>query len=138
MRTPKREGLVLFDGSCNLCSNTMKFLVRNNPNQSLKFCPMQSPAGRAILQSLGLATDSYNTMLFIESAQVFQKSNAVLHIARHLIWPWRCVWWARYVPTLFRDVIYSLLARYRYRLFGRRSTCAMFDSTLEERFIDHI
>ena len=138
MQAPNLNGLVLFDGDCNLCNGTMKFLVRNNPTQSLKFCPMQSPAGRAILQHLGLPTDSYTTMLFIDNAQVFQKSNAALHIARHLRWPWRCLWWARCIPRPFRDVIYSLVARNRYRLFGRRPNCALFDPAVKKRFIERI
>ncbi len=132
---PLPNGLILFDGSCNLCSRTMAFVVRNNPSDSLRFCSMQSPQGQAFLQQLDMPTSTYTSMLLFDESNVFEKSDAVLQIANHLRWPWRCLGWASCVPKPMRDLLYTVVARHRYKLFGRRDACAVFDTALERRFL---
>jgi len=132
----KPDFLVLFDGTCNLCNRNMLFLIAHNPAQNLMFCPVQSASGMALLRSLGMSTEHHETMLFLERDAVWQKSDAIIHIAQHLSWPWRWINWGKYVPRRIRDRLYSLLANNRYKIMGRREVCALPRADIAKRFID--
>lgn len=128
--------LVLFDGTCNLCNRNMLFLINHNPAKNLMFCSVQSAAGMEIVRSLGLSTEHHETMLFLEQGRLWQKSDAVIHIAQHLCWPWCWIAWGKYVPRVIRDGLYSLLARNRYKMMGRSKVCALPGADIANRFID--
>lgn len=129
------ESLVLFDGVCNLCNRNMLFLIRNDPQQKLKFCSVQSPAGQVILAWLGLPLDAHESMLLLEGEKVYEKSDAVLHIAYHLPWHLRWLFVGKILPRFIRDNLYLWVASNRYRLMGRSEVCAMPSPELERRFI---
>lgn len=129
------ERLVLFDGVCNLCNRNMLFLIRNDPQQKLKFCSVQSPAGQAILAWLGLPLDTHESMLLLEGEKIYEKSDAVLHIAYHLPWHLRWLFVGKVLPRFIRDNLYLWVARNRYRLMGRSNICAVPSSKLRRRFI---
>lgn len=129
------ERLVLFDGVCNLCNRNMLFLIRNDPQQKLKFCSVQSPAGQAILVWLGLPLDTHESMLLLEGEKIYEKSDAVLHIAYHLSWHLRWLFVGKVLPRFVRDNLYLWVARNRYSLMGRSEVCAMPSPELESRFI---
>lgn len=129
------DRLVLFDGVCNLCNRNMLFLIRHDPHQKLKFCSVQSPAGQKILNWLGLPLDIHESMLFLDGNKIYEKSDAVLHIAFYLSWYLRWIYAAKILPRFFRDNIYLWVARNRYKLMGRSDVCAMPSPDLLNRFI---
>lgn len=129
------ERLVLFDGVCNLCNRNMLFLIRNDPQQKLKFCSVQSPAGQAILAWLGLPLDTHESILLLEGENIYEKSDAVLHIAYYLSWHFRWLFVGKILPRFIRDNLYLWVARNRYRLMGRSNVCAVPSPELERRFI---
>jgi predicted DCC family thiol-disulfide oxidoreductase YuxK len=127
--------LVLFDGVCNLCNRNMLFLIRNDPLKKLTFCSVQSQAGQVILKWLDLPLDVHESIVFLENDTVYEKSDAILHIAYHLPWYLRWLYIGKILPRLVRDNVYLLVARNRYRLFGRRSVCAVPTPDILNRFI---
>ncbi len=129
------ERVVLFDGVCNLCNRNMLFLIRNDPQQKLKFCSVQSPAGQATLAWLGLPLDTHESMLLLDGEKLYEKSDAVLHIAYHLPWHLRWLFVGKILPRFIRDNLYLWVARNRYRLMGRSNVCAVPSPELERRFI---
>ncbi len=132
------ERLVLFDGVCNLCNRNMLFLIRNDPRQKLKFCSVQSPAGQTILAWLGLPLDTHESMLFLDADKVYEKSDAVLHIASYLSWPLRWLYVWKIMPRFVRDNLYLWVARNRYKLMGKSAVCAMPSPELLNRFISTV
>lgn len=132
------ERLVLFDGVCNLCNRNMLFLIRNDSRQKLKFCSVQSPAGQKILAWLGLPLDTHESMLFLDGDKVYEKSDAVLHIAAYLSWYLRWIYVAKILPRFLRDNLYLWVARNRYKLMGRSTVCAMPSPELLNRFISTV
>jgi predicted DCC family thiol-disulfide oxidoreductase YuxK len=130
-------GIVLFDGHCNLCNQTVDFLVRNNRRENLKFASLQSECGRRLLGDHGLETsfDRPDSIVFIEEGKAYTHSEAALLIARNLdgVWPVLAVF--LFVPRTLRDVVYRLVARNRYRWFGASQTCRMATPELLRRFL---
>jgi predicted DCC family thiol-disulfide oxidoreductase YuxK len=130
-------GIVLFDGHCNLCSQSVDFLIRYNRRANLKFASLQSESGQRLLKAHGLQVwpDLPDSVVFIERGKIYTHSDAALHIARHLdsVWPWVAVFW--FFPRALRDVVYRLIARNRYRWFGESETCRMPTPELLRRFL---
>ena len=115
--------LIVFDGLCVLCSGNARFVLRHDRNRHFALTTAQGPLGEALYRHFGLSTDDYETMLVIEQGRLLTESEGAIAIARGLGWPWRAAAAARIVPKPIRDSLYRLIARNRYRLFGRRETC---------------
>jgi predicted DCC family thiol-disulfide oxidoreductase YuxK len=129
--------LMLFDGVCNLCSASMRFVLKYDRTHAIRFATMQSTTGQAMLHRLGLPTGEYESFLFIEKGQVHAQSRAALRLARSLAFPWRqMVWAASILPRPLADWLYRLIARNRYRLFGKRDTCLVPQPHEKARFLD--
>ena len=120
---------MLFDGICALCSGSALFVVRHSRDVSV--CTMQSVPGQEMLQRLGLPLDGFDTFAFYEDRRVWEKSDAVIRLARHLDWPWRIASVIRVLPRHWRDALYDRIARNRYQIFGKRDTCLI--PTAEQR-----
>lgn len=127
--------VVLFDGVCNLCNGVVNFLIDRDPDARLRFAALQSDAAQAILEQSGQPNE-LDTLVFIDKGRASVRSTAVLRIVRHLPWYWQPlrVFWL--VPRPLRDALYRLVARNRYRLFGKRDACRMPTPELKRRFMD--
>lgn len=118
--------LVVFDGTCVLCSGSARFVLRHDRAARFRLTTAQGELGQAIYRGLGLATDDLGTMLLVADGEVATESDAVLGIGAGLGFPWRpLAALGRIVPAGLRDAVYRLVARNRYRWFGRRETCWM-------------
>lgn len=112
----------LFDGVCNLCNGSVRFILAHEAAASIRFAAVQSSAGRHLLDQLGLP-EMPDTFVFIEDGRAFYRSQAALRIARHFRAPWRWLYLLRVVPRPVADRLYDLVARNRYRWFGKRDLC---------------
>jgi predicted DCC family thiol-disulfide oxidoreductase YuxK len=131
------QPLYFFDGHCVLCSGFVQFCLSHDGDRQLKFASAQSPLGARVLDALGLPAGTLDrTILLIEHDAVFSRSTAVLWALHHLRgWP-RWLLPLRQVPHFLRDPIYDLVARHRYRWFGRRPACFAPTAETRARFID--
>lgn len=128
--------VVLFDNVCNLCSGSVRFILRWNGDRSIKFASVQSAFGHRVLTFYGLPTDAFETLLYIEDDRLYTKSTAALRIARRLTLPWRLLGVLEIVPRRVRDWLYDRIALNRYRLFGKRTRCFLPHKAVLERFLD--
>jgi predicted DCC family thiol-disulfide oxidoreductase YuxK len=131
---PEDGAVVLFDGVCNFCSWSVRFLHEHDDG-SLRFAPLQSDAGRELLAAHGLPTDYFDSLVYLRDGDAYLRSDGAVRIARHLERPWRWLRVLRHVPRPVRDLGYDLLGRLRYRLFGRRDACMVPDADLRARFV---
>ncbi|WP_027003141.1 thiol-disulfide oxidoreductase DCC family protein [Hugenholtzia roseola] len=129
------DTIVFFDGVCNLCNGAVNFIIDRNPSGSLRFASLQSDLGKQLLDSQGLDTKSYSSLILYENGTVYRRSTAALRIASHLsgIWSWARVFLA--VPPFLRDGVYDLIARNRYRWFGKTDACRLPTPELRVRFL---
>jgi len=132
--------VVLFDGVCNLCNRTVQFIIRRDPHARFRFASLQSAAGAAIVrQATGRAlpsADPPESILLVERDRLYERSTAVLHVLRKLRFPWPVAYALVIVPRAMRDSVYDLIARRRYRWFGRQDVCMVPTPDLRARFVD--
>ena len=120
---PPESPIVVFDGMCNLCSSTVDFITARVSGNVFTFVPMQSPRGQELLQRHDLSVDLVDTFLLIRNGGALVRSDAAIAIAAELRRPWNMLTVLRHVPRPVRDRVYSLVARNRYKWFGKRATC---------------
>jgi predicted DCC family thiol-disulfide oxidoreductase YuxK len=96
---------------------------------------LQSEYGKSQLQKHQLPTDSFGTFVLVENNTVFTKSIAALRILKSLSGMWPLLYVAIIIPRFLRDAIYALVARNRYKWFGRRDSCWLPDSKWKDRFL---
>jgi predicted DCC family thiol-disulfide oxidoreductase YuxK len=122
--SPENLPLIVFDGMCVLCSANARFVLRHDRERRFRLTTAQGPLGAALYRRFDLATDDYETMIVIdENGRLHTESDGAIAIFSRLGWPWRAAAAARIVPKRLRDPLYRLVARNRYRLFGRREAC---------------
>ncbi len=128
--------LVLFDGVCNLCNGFVQFVVAHDPDASFQFGALQSASARQVLDLHDTPVPLPDSIVLVEDGRVFTRSTAALRIARRLAFPWPLASALFLVPRPLRDWIYDLVARHRYRWFGKRDHCMVPAPALRSRFID--
>jgi predicted DCC family thiol-disulfide oxidoreductase YuxK len=134
-QTWPEDGIILYDGVCVLCSGWIRFIARRDAARRFRFTAIQSPYGRALAQAIGIDPDDPDTNAVILDGQVFRRSTAALVILEHLPY-WRWVAGFRlFLPVFMRDAVYLLVARNRYRIFGRYSACRLDMPDLAGRIV---
>jgi len=128
--------LVLFDGVCNLCNGFVQFVISHDPRARFQFAALQSEVGQALLAQLGhRVAITPETVMLLENGRLYTHSTAALRIARGLGWPWRGFSAALVLPRFLRDAAYRLVARHRYKWFGRQESCWLPTPELKARFL---
>ena len=127
--------IVLFDGVCNLCNATVTFIIRRDRKKIFRFAPLQSPVGESIKVACGFSKDELESVILKVDGKVYKKSDAALQIAKRLDGLWPVFFIFYFIPSFLRDPIYDLVARYRYRWFGKRESCMIPDPDLRSRFL---
>jgi predicted DCC family thiol-disulfide oxidoreductase YuxK len=128
--------IVVFDGVCNLCNWVVQLIIRHDPDGHFQFASLQSEAGRALLESHGLNAIEPETIVLVRDERVSTMSDAALEIARDMGSPFSLLYPLIVLPKGFRDWAYRIVARNRYRWFGRRDSCMMPTPELKRRFLD--
>lgn len=128
--------ILLFDGVCNLCNETVRFVVDHDGDGRVSFAPLQSPVGRALLERFGLPTETVDSVVLIEGERVSRKSDAALRVTRYLDDPLPAARLFELVPAPLRDAAYDMVADHRYRVFGRKESCPVPEPETRERFLD--
>ncbi len=121
---------------CNLCAHGVGFILAHECDHVTRFAAAQSASGRELLLECGFDPEDLKTFVFIEAGIVYVRSEAALQLAAHLRLPWRIVRVLRFLPRRLRNSVYDLVARNRYRWFGKRATCVVPTPELRSRFID--
>lgn len=128
--------VVVFDGVCNLCNATVQFILNRDPAGRFRFAANQSAVGRQLLERLGLDPADVTSVYLIEEGRIWSRSTAVLRILRQLRQPWPLAYGLILIPRPLRDLAYGVVARLRYRLFGRREACRLPRPGERSRFLD--
>lgn len=126
--------VVLFDGVCRLCNGSVNFILRRDSKGRLKLAPLQSDYGRQVLGSHGKHPDVLDSMMLLEGERLTVKSTAVIRISKYLGGAWPLCMIFLIIPRFIRDFIYDIVAKNRYRWFGKYDTCRLPDPEFEDRF----
>ena len=128
--------VVLFDGVCNFCNAGVNFILDHDRSGRIHFAALQSEAGQRLLREFGLRTTDFDTLVLVEGNRCYTRSTAALRIAGLLDgWAWRLISALLLVPAFLRDYAYDVLARNRYRWFGRSEACRVPTPEVRGRFL---
>jgi predicted DCC family thiol-disulfide oxidoreductase YuxK len=126
----------LFDGVCMLCSNAVRFTLRNEyPSETpVRFVAIQSALGRRLAAAYGVLSDKPYSFLWFENGLVYDRTDAVMGLAKHIGGSAKLAPLMRFAPRPVRDFIYDRIALNRYALFGKLDACFVPDAATRERF----
>ncbi|MFC1763192.1 thiol-disulfide oxidoreductase DCC family protein [Planctomycetota bacterium] len=130
------QRIILFDGVCNLCSRSVRFIIRRDPAGVFRFASLQSTFAQECLARHGLRAETLDTLVVIDGDVIYTRSDAALQIASQLRSVWRTMVIFRILPRRLRDAIYRFVAKHRYRWFGKSENCMIPAPELMDRFID--
>ena len=127
--------ILLFDGHCNFCNAWVRLIVRRDTAKKILFAPLQSSVGRKMLKEQKLDVNYTDSLVFFEGERFSVSSTAALRIFSYLDGWERHLKLLSIFPCTFRDAIYHLIAKYRYKWFGRSEQCMVPTPELRERFL---
>jgi predicted DCC family thiol-disulfide oxidoreductase YuxK len=124
------RALLLYDGVCALCNGVVKFLLKHDQQEKLRYTPLQSTLGREVLGRFGIRTFPDGVVLLTDALQpqerLYKRSDAVAGALKLLPAPWRLLGrLLLLVPKALREFGYGIVAHLRYRIFGRYDTCPL-------------
>jgi predicted DCC family thiol-disulfide oxidoreductase YuxK len=133
--------LVLYDGVCGLCNRLLQFLLKHDRREVFCFAQLQSDTGRMMVARSGGHPDELSSFYVVADfrtpdARVFTRSDAAVFVASQLGWPWKALSIAKRLPRGLRNRAYDLIARSRYRIFGRYEQCLLPTPEHRRRFVD--
>jgi predicted DCC family thiol-disulfide oxidoreductase YuxK len=128
--------IILFDGVCNLCNASVQFVIERDPTAIFRFAALQSDFGQAILAKNGIYTEgSPDSIILVENDVVYDRSTAALRIAKRLSGGIQFMAVFLIVPKFIRDFFYKIIAKNRYRWFGKQESCWLPTKELKARFL---
>ena len=129
------DNIVLFDGTCGLCMESVEFVIRHDRRAVFQFAALQSETGRQLCSLHGLDPTLVDSVVLIGSEGVRLRSDAALEIVRQLSGAWRWLAILRVVPRPVRDWIYRMVALNRHRWLRRNPGCAVPSERHRDRFL---
>ena len=127
--------VILFDGVCNFCNSAVQFIIKRDKKNRYLFAALQSEEGRKLLTAHHLPSDKVSTIILISGEKVYDRSTAALKIARHLSGWWPLLYPLIILPAFMRDIPYNIIARNRYKWFGKKEICVIPTPELRARFL---
>lgn len=127
--------VMVYDGACNFCHGWVRFALKRDREDRLRFLAAQSPLGQEFLKRNRLPAESFDSFYLVEDAVILHKSLGFLHLVQYLSWPWPWLGVFSLLPVRPLDRLYDWIAQNRYRWFGRRELCLVADQARAERFL---
>lgn len=128
--------LILFDGNCSLCNNTVRFILKHERRAYFRFSPLQSQFAEALFTAHPFPGNKPDSVLVWEGGRWYAESEAVFRILPVFGWHLRWMTVFRFLPPAFRNAVYRLIARNRLRWFGKAEYCSAMQPGQKERFTD--
>jgi predicted DCC family thiol-disulfide oxidoreductase YuxK len=133
--------IVLYDGVCGLCNHLNQFLLKRDRKNRLRFASLQSNFAEALLLRHGVDAKNLDTVYVVvdhglPSERLLSRSDAIIYLLDELDGGWKLLATGRVLPKAFRDQLYTLIARNRYRAFGKHDSCMLPDPSQRDKFLE--
>jgi len=133
---PKDKKIILTDGVCNLCNGIVLKIIKYDMKNTFLFANLQSEAGKELTKYLGIDTKKIDAIILYEPGVSYEiKSNAALKIMDDFGGFWKLTFVLRVFPVSFRDVIYDIIAKNRYKWFEKKESCMMPTPEMKAKFL---
>lgn len=126
--------VILFDGVCNLCNKTIQFIIKHDPEHIYRFAAFNSAFGKEMLQYFKISDKVPGTFMLLENGQIYDRSTGALRVCKQLKGGWKMLSAFLIVPKFIRDGVYNIIARNRYKWFGREESCWVPTAELQKLF----
>lgn len=120
---PNNQSILIYDSHCNLCLQLVRFVKRYERKACITYVPNNSSEAQGLAKDYGLHLDLLNSVILISNGRVYTKSTAALRVTIYLKGAWPLLSLFLVFPQLLRDYFYEVIARNRYRWFGRCESC---------------
>jgi len=127
--------IILFDGLCNLCNGSVNFILKSDKQGKFKFASLQSEIGIELTKKYNIDTNIIDSIVLIKNDSVFTKSSAVLEILKDMPIGWRLFRIGIILPKFVRDWLYDIIAKRRYKIFGKKDECPIPPKDVQDRFL---
>jgi predicted DCC family thiol-disulfide oxidoreductase YuxK len=135
MQQKDHQPIILFDGICNLCNASVRFVLKQDKKKQFLLASLQSDAAKKLLLQYNYKNNDLNSIILIDRNKVHKKSAAIMLIFEYLGMPWRVFNVLKILPLRWLDFIYDQIAERRYTWFGKKDTCTMMLPKHKNRFI---
>jgi predicted DCC family thiol-disulfide oxidoreductase YuxK len=126
--------IVLFDGECNFCDRSVQFIINRDKEALFKFTSLQSDVGQEITRKYQVPGD-IDSIILVRDDKYYVKSAAALQISKHFSGGWKLLFILSIVPRPIRDYFYDILAKNRYKWFGKNDRCMIPSPEIRNRFL---
>ncbi len=136
MNSKDKSGkIIFFDGQCNLCSWSVRFVIRNDKQGRFSFSSLQSNYAKKYDIHPNGKDIKFNTLVYIDNYNIYTKSDGAIQILKDLGGVWNLFTILKVIPRKWRDAGYDLVAKHRYRWFGKRDHCLLPANGIHSRFL---
>lgn len=136
MNLPKDKKIILFDGVCNLCDNTVQFIIKHDRKDVFRFVAIQSDLGQEIIQHIGIDTSKIDSIILYEPGKAYYyKAEAALNIATNLSGIYTIMGIFKILPKALNNMVYDFIARNRYKWYGKKDACMIPTPELKAKFL---
>jgi predicted DCC family thiol-disulfide oxidoreductase YuxK len=128
--------VILFDGVCNFCNAGVNFIIKQDKKNVFQFAALQSKAGQQLAEQYHLPKKNFDSFILIDKRKVYNRSAAGLKVYGKLSWYWKWtqIFWI--IPRFITDAVYNLIAKNRYKWFGKKEHCIIPMAEMRSRFLD--
>jgi predicted DCC family thiol-disulfide oxidoreductase YuxK len=132
---------VLYDGVCGLCNRLNQFILKRDAHDRFRFASLQSSLAATVLQRHGADPRDLDTVYIVldygqPTERLLARSDAILYVLSQLDGIWKLARVGRALPKMLRDGLYQVVARNRYRVFGKYESCLLPDPQYRHKFLD--
>ena len=130
-----QHSVIFFDGVCNLCNQTVLFIIKRDRKDQFRFSPLQGSYAALHVPAIAVANGTPDSIVLIENGQIYTASTAALRIARKLSGLWPMFYAFIVVPLVVRDYVYRWIASRRYNIWGKTESCMVPTPELKSKFL---
>jgi predicted DCC family thiol-disulfide oxidoreductase YuxK len=133
---PKNKKIILFDGVCNLCDQSIQFIIKHDKKDAFRFVALQSDLGKEILDYLKIDTAKTDSIILYEPEKAYYyKSDAAFEIAKELSGLPYALSFLQVFPKGLTNLVYDFIAKNRYKWYGQKSECMIPTPELKSKFL---
>ena len=129
------KSIILFDGVCNFCNSSVNFVIKHDKKNHFLFAPLQSETAKKLLEKFNIDSSKTDSFILIENNKAYLKSTAALRVTKHLNKLYPLLYAFLITPLFIRNSVYNLVAKNRYKWFGKKEICMIPSAEIKGKFI---
>jgi predicted DCC family thiol-disulfide oxidoreductase YuxK len=133
--TDQNTPILFYDGVCNLCTGVVQFVLKKDQKKTLEFASLQSENGQNILRKFNLPVRKLGTFIWYENGIAFTKSAGVHKLFQYLGGRYKWFSLLKIIPFFIQDLVYDVVAKTRYSIFGKKDSCIYSLGEYDDRFL---